>query len=273
MPKFYVFFISDSTGITSENIGKSLLAQFNNIEFEYIYLSFINNLEKTLKAVNKINDIAKTTRARPIVFSTQAHEEYNTLIQHSDGIIFDVFDTYINQLETIFSQPSLHRMGVSHSLNHNQESYATRLRSIDFTLNNDDGISTKEFHNADIILIGVSRCGKTPTCLYLAMQYGIRAANYPLLEEDLETQELPNALKEHTQKLFGLTIHPTRLQHIRNERKQHSTYANLAQCQKELRNAEHLFTHNAINYIDVSNISIEEIAVKIISKNKLNRRY
>jgi hypothetical protein len=161
-------------------------------------------------------------------------------------------------------------VGRSHGV-HNNASYAKRISAINFAYANDDGVSAKNFNEAEIILVGVSRSGKTPTCLYLAMQYGIYAANFPLTEEDMDSDQLPNALKPFRNKLFGLTIAAEQLQRIRQERKPDSRYASLAQCHKELQWQESLYRRLGIQYIDTTAISIEEIATTILNNSGIKR--
>ena len=163
-------------------------------------------------------------------------------------------------------------IGVTHGLN-DIERYDKRMAAVNFALNHDDGVSDKDFQAADVILIGVSRAGKTPTCLYLALQYGIRAANYPLTPDDLESTQIPNMLKPYRQKLFGLTIDAERLHHIRNERRPDSKYANINTCNKEIAIAEELFQRNGIPFMSSTHKSVEELAASILQACHLKRRF
>ena len=267
-----VFFISDRTGITAEALGNSLLTQFPELEFKRINLAFIDTLKKAQSAVSVINDASEADGQPALIFSTQVSSEYRHLLEDSSGIIFDFFETFISKLESTLDSESSHEMGLSHGVG-NKNTYSGRIDSINFALNNDDGLTTKYYDNADIILIGVSRSGKTPTCLFLALQYGIYAANYPLIDEDLETIAIPSPLKPFKDKLYGLTINPVRLQNIRDVRRSNSGYASIDQCQKEVRRAEDMFVQNNISFIDTSHISIEEIAGRILQKSKLERKY
>ena len=267
-----VFFISDRTGITAEALGNSLLTQFPKIEFKRVNLAFIDTLKKAQSAVSVINEASEADGEPALIFSTQVSSEYRHLLEDSSGIIFDFFDTFISKLESTLDTESSHEMGLSHGVG-NKNTYSGRIDSINFALNNDDGLTTKYYDSADIILIGVSRSGKTPTCLFLALQYGIYAANYPLIDEDLDTIAIPSPLKPFKDKLYGLTINPVRLQNIRDVRRSNSGYASIEQCRKEVRRAEDMFVQNDISYIDTSHISIEEIAGRILQKSKLERRY
>jgi regulator of PEP synthase PpsR (kinase-PPPase family) len=267
-----VFFISDRTGITAEALGNSLLTQFPEIEFKRVNLAFIDTQEKAQSAVSLINESTETDGEPSLIFSTQVSSEYRHLLEDSSGIMFDFFDTFISQLENTLKTKSSHEMGLSHGVG-NKNTYSGRIDSINYALNNDDGLTTKYYDIADIILTGVSRSGKTPTCLFLALQYGIYAANYPLIDEDLNSISIPSALKPFKDKLYGLTINPVRLQNIRDVRRSNSGYASIEQCRKEVRRAEDMFVQNDISFIDTSHISIEEIAGRILQKSKLERRY
>lgn len=265
-----VFFVSDRTGITAENLGHALLTQFNVLEFEHHSLPFIDSENKARYAVSTINETAQASQHQPLVFSTLIDDNYRHIIATSQAHIIDFFDAFIKPLETVLQTPSCHAQGLSHGIS-NEVVYMSRMDAINFALKNDDGISTKEYKDADIILIGVSRSGKTPTCLYLAMQFGLRAANYPLTEADMAGEDLPKILKPYREKLFGLTISAERLRMIREIRRQNSEYASMTQCQKETRLFTTLLQQENIPHLDSSHISVEEIATTIIQLMKINR--
>ncbi len=268
-----IFFISDRTGITAETLGRSLLTQFSDIEFHAITLPFVDDIDKTQQAVKQINRRCILDGVPALIFSTQIDPQCRKLLAQSQGELFDFFDTFILKMERLLGIESSHTIGLTHGGLSSDNNYLDRINSIDFVLNNDDGISTKNYDNADVILLGVSRSGKTPTCLMLALQYGIRAANYPLIEQDLHSEKLPSALKKHQHKLFGLTTNPMLLHRIRTQRKSNSRYATLSQCKKELRYAQDMFSVNHISFINTSQISIEEIASSIVSQANLKRRH
>lgn len=265
-----VFFVSDRTGITAENLGHALLTQFSALEFEHHSLPFIDSENKARYAASTINETAQTSQHQPLVFSTLIDDTYRQIISNSHAHIIDFFDTFIKPLEIELCTLSSHAQGLSHGIS-NEVVYMSRMDAINFALKNDDGISTKEYKDADIVLVGVSRSGKTPTCLYLAMQFGLRAANYPLTESDMAGGELPKILRPYRNKLFGLMINAERLRMIREIRRQNSEYASLVQCQKETRLIHSLLTQENIAYIDSSHISVEEIATSIIQLMKINR--
>ncbi len=265
-----VFYLSDRTGITVETLGHSLLTQFDGMQWNKINIPFIDTPEKALHTVERINNAAAKEGCRPIVFSTLVNPVIRAYIESANGVFYDFFDKFIDSMEKELGQKSSHAVGRSHGLNNNA-SYTKRISAINFAQANDDGISAKNFAEADIILVGVSRSGKTPTCLYLAMQYGIYAANYPLTEEDMELSGLPTLLKPFRHKLFGLTITADQLHRIRQERKPNSRYSSMSQCQRELDWQENLYHRENIPFIETTAISIEEIASTILNRSGLKR--
>lgn len=265
------FFISDGTGITAETLGQSLLAQFENITFTKLTRPYIDTAEKARAMVQQINNAAEKDGGRPIIFDTLVNQEIRDILAESNGFMIDIFSSFLAPLEHELMSRSSYSVGKSHSISHNTN-YMERIEAVNFALDNDDGARTRYYDKADLILVGVSRCGKTPTCLYMAMQYGIRAANYPLTEDDMERLQLPSALKEYKDKLFGLTIDPDRLAAIRNERKPNSRYASFAQCEFEVREVENLFRRENINFINSTHFSVEEISAKILVEKGVERR-
>ncbi|NOZ51741.1 MAG: kinase/pyrophosphorylase [Gammaproteobacteria bacterium] len=266
-----VFFLSDRTGITAETLGLSLLTQFDSIEFHHTILPFIDTCDKARHAVQKINRAAQQTTCQPLLFSTIINEKIRQIIATSNGVLFDLFATFISPLENELNRPSSTLVGRAHG--RGQEShYKERIDAVNFALHNDDGASTHDYPAADVILLGVSRTGKTPTCLYLALQYGIKAANYPLTEEDMNSRHLPTLLAPYQNKLFALTINPLRLHEIREERLPNSRYASQAQCEHEVQSAENIFRHQRVAFLDTSSASIEEIATTLLQQCGLQRR-
>lgn len=267
-----VFFISDRTGITSETLGHALLTQFSSIGFEQYSLPFITSEDKARKAAGQINMAGEKSGLRPIVFSTMVQDTFKPIIAECDAHIIDFFDAFIMPLETELGVQSTHTSGLSHGIS-NEAVYMSRIEAVNYALHNDDGITTKHFNSAEIILIGASRSGKTPTCLYLGLQYGIRAANYPLTDVDIEHNKLPAVLEPYRAKLFGLIISPERLRNIRELRRPGSEYASLAQCQKEVRAIKALYEQEGIKYVDTSHVSVEEIAASITQQQHLKRSF
>jgi regulator of PEP synthase PpsR (kinase-PPPase family) len=270
-PRKRVFFVSDRTGLTVEALGSSLLTQFGDLDFLRVTLPFIDSIPKALQVVAQVNEARRDSGQRPLVFSSIVDDLVRAEINKCDGLVFDVFERFIVPLENELGQKALHAVGRSHSAG-NVKDYNHRIEAINYTLAHDDGISLRGLEEADIVLIGVSRSGKTPTSLYMAMQFGIRAANYPLVPEDLEANRLPGALVPLKGKVWGLSIAAERLHHIRSERRPDSRYAALDNCRYEVSAAERLMRHAGIPYIDSTTKSIEEIATHMLHEAHLVRR-
>jgi len=264
------FFISDGTGITAEALGQSLLAQFDGIEFGTITLPYVDSLDKAQEAIERINAAAEADGERPIVFDTVVNEDIRKAIAQSKGFKIDVFASFLKPLEQELKTHSSYTVGKSHGIQE-MNAYKDRIESVNFAIDNDDGARTQQYDKADIILVGVSRCGKTPTCLYMAMQFGVRAANYPITEEDLSGDRLPDILEPYRDKLFGLTIDPFQLAAIRHERRPNSRYSSLDQCSMEVRSVERMLRNWNIEQINTTTFSIEEIATRIIAARGLKR--
>jgi hypothetical protein len=266
-----VFFLSDQTGVTAETLGHSLLTQFDSQNFRQVTLPFIDCDDKARDAVNKINDAAANSAKRPIVFSTLVQDEFRAIVKDANGLHLDIFDVFLEPLETELEQKSTHTAGRAHGMT-DIESYMKRIEATNFALANDDGGITRNYDMADVILVGVSRSGKTPTCLYLALQYGVYAANFPLTDEEFDSGSLPEFLTKQKQKLFGLTIAPTRLRQIRKERRPIGRYSSTQQVRFELREAEKIFKKYSIPNVDTTEFSIEEIASRILDSTGVERR-
>jgi hypothetical protein len=271
MPRRTAFFVSDQTGVTAETMGHSLLTQFDGLEFRQVTLPFISSIDKAEEAVRKINATAAADGARPIVFSTLVKDELRSAVKRSEGLFLDFFDAFLAPLESELEVKSSEREGRAHGIA-DRLVYSARIEATNFALAADDGGTNADYGRADVVLVGVSRSGKTPTCIYMAMQYGVFAANYPLTEDDFENKQLPALLRPHASKLFGLTISPHRLQQIRNERRPGSRYASLPQCDFEVRCAETLFQRHGVPFLDATECSIEEIASRVIDRKGIERR-
>ena len=262
MPNRSVFFVSDGTGITAETFGNSILAQFD-LQPHRVRLPFVDDADKARAAVERIDHAARQEGRPPVVFITLVDPEVLAVIRGCNGLVMDMFTTFVEPLEVAFGIKSNHRIGQFSDVATSSR-YSSRMDAINFALMHDDGQSARNLALADVILVGVSRSGKTPTSLYLAMQHGVRAANYPLIPEDFERMSLPSALLPHRAKLFGLTIAPERLAEIRHERKPGSRYASLANCIDEVAEAERLMRREGIRWLSSTNKSIEEIATTIL---------
>lgn len=266
-----VFFISDRTGITAETIGATLLTQFDESEFKQSTLPFVNSSDKAASAVEYIDHTARTSGLRPIVFSTTVSDEVRGILRGSQALFLDLFDLFLPALEEELKVKSAHLEGRAHGMA-DESSYRSRIDAMNYALKHDDGVSADGYGDAAVILIAPSRCGKTPACLYMAMQHGVFAANYPLTEEDLERQRLPEVLRPYKDRLFGLSIDAERLHNIRSERRRGSQYASLPQVSYELRQAEALYKRYNIPSTNTTNMSIEEIAAVIMQEKNLRRR-
>ncbi|WP_442865124.1 posphoenolpyruvate synthetase regulatory kinase/phosphorylase PpsR [Acinetobacter sp. HY1485] len=266
-----VFFISDGTAITAETLGHSLLAQFPNVEFDVRIIPYIASEEAATHVVEEINRCGQTDDGLPLVFDTLVDPHVRDIINTANAVNLDVFEGLISKLEQELGTKPTTLVGQTHAVT-DTEYYKDRIDAVHFALDNDDGARTRHYDKADIILIGVSRSGKTPTSIYLSLQFGIRVANYPLTEEDLDDNRLPQVLRPHKQKLFGLMIDAERLVAIRTERKAGSRYASYSQCQKELRAVEAIYISEGIPYLNVSEMSIEEISTRVLQMTGLKRR-
>jgi len=265
-----VFFVSDGTGITAQMLGNSLLTQFEGLDFEQVTLPFINALDKAEDCRARIEAEGTRGNGQPIVFSTLVNGDLRAVVRKANALFVDFFETFIDPLEAGLGVKSSHTIGRSHSALDKRE-YAQRIEAINFAMAHDDGASHREMDQADVILVGVSRSGKTPTSLYLALQFGIKAANYPLIPEDFARMQLPPALVAHKARLYGLSIAPERLREIRQERRPDSKYADLDNCRFEVAQAEKLMRREGIRWLNSTAKSIEEIATTILRELKIER--
>ena len=254
-----VFFVSESTGITAEAYGKSLMSQFGDARFVTRYSPFINTRDKAQALADELLHRAEAEGQKPIVFATMVDEEINSVLKHAECHYFELFDRFMPDLTEVIGLEPNHKSGISHGLV-NLENYEARIETINYALHNDDGMRLNKFDQADVILVGVSRSGKTPTCLYLALHYGLRAANYPITEEDFEKGDLPDELLAYKEKIYALTIEPERLAAIRELRRPNSDYASLRRCYKDVQVAADMFHRHGMTVLDSTTHSIEELA-------------
>jgi regulator of PEP synthase PpsR (kinase-PPPase family) len=265
-----VFFVSDGTGITAETFGHSVLTQFD-LHFRQIRLPFVDTRDKAYEALRRINETFIADGQRPVVFSTLVQSELSNVVRQSKGLYMDLIQTFVEPLEQELGVKSTHAIGRSHTMA-DTDKYQDRIDAINFSLAHDDGQSHQNLAQADVILVGVSRTGKTPTSLFLAMQYGIKAANYPLVPDDFEREKLPGSLLPYKNKLFGLSISTERLAQIRNERLPGSKYAALENCRYEINEAEKIMRREGIRWMSSTTKSIEEIAATILQEIKTEQR-
>jgi regulator of PEP synthase PpsR (kinase-PPPase family) len=265
-----VFYVSDGTGITAETFGHSLLTQFESLRLREVRLPFIDSREKAFDVLRRVAKQREADGSRPVIFSTLVDTDVNAVVRQADAMFIDLFSTFVEPLEQEFGVKSTHTVGRSHTAADSAQ-YKRRIEAINFSLAHDDGQSNKGLVSADVILVGVSRSGKTPTSLYLAMQHGIKAANYPLIPEDFERNKLPGELHKYRTKLFGLTIAPERLSQIRQERRPNSRYASLENCRYEIDAAHKLMRRENIRCLDSTTKSIEEISATILQTIRVDR--
>lgn len=268
MIKRTVFFVSDGTGLTAEALGHSLLTQFEAVEFKHVRIPFVDDADKARAAVARIDATGEIDGMRPILFTTLVNQELATIVHGADAFCLSFFETFLAPLEAELGVKSSHTVGRSHGTTDSLD-YKQRIEAINYTLAHDDGITDRDLAEADVVLVGVSRCGKTPTSLYLAMQFGLKAANFPLIPEDFDRGRLPGTLERHRGKLFGLTIQPERLAQIREERRPGSRYADLGNCRYEINEAEKMMRREGIRWLDSSTKSIEEISTTVLEELKL----
>ena len=266
-----VFFVSDQTGVTAETIGHSLITQFAGQNFRQTTLPFIDSEDKAHAAVRTIDASAQESPVRPIVFSTMVQPNLREIVKESAGLHLDIFDAFLDLLADEFDEAPEYQPGRAHGVR-DIDAYMKRIEATNFALANDDGGISRNYDKADVILVGVSRSGKTPTCLYLALQYGVYAANYPLTDDELESGALPDFLLQQKHKLFGLTIAPERLRNIRKERRPVGTYSSAQQVRFELRESEKIFRRYGIPNVNTTSFSIEEISSRILDSIGVERR-
>ncbi|MCU7906931.1 MAG: kinase/pyrophosphorylase [Candidatus Thiodiazotropha sp. (ex Epidulcina cf. delphinae)] len=258
-----IFFLADHTGITVEAMGRSLLSQFEGFDYETVHWPFIDTLEKARRVAERINQATIESDEKPIVFTTLVDPGIRNYFKDLDVPVMDFFESFTSRLEEELELPSSHALGRYHTTD-NSRAYDQRIHAVNFALHNDDGAITKNYPAADLILIGVSRSGKTPTCLFLGLQHSVLAANYPLTDDDLHNDLIPKTLHAYRDKLYGLTIDPLQLQRIRQERRPDRRYSSLEQCKMEIKLAEDLFKHYSIPYLDTTSMSIEEISARLL---------
>ena len=268
--KRLVYMISDGTGITVESLSNSLMSQFQSIQFEKKIFPFVDSVQKIKAICEEIDQSYAENKLKPLVFMTMVNPEMGDCLKKSAACVFDLFATFLSPLEAELGIKASDTVGLAHTAN--TANYDQRIDAVNYALAYDDGMKLNGYERADIILIGVSRSGKTPTCLYMALQFGVFAANYPFTLDELSLHHLPDTLQPFRKKLYGLTIDPARLQGIRSERRPNSPYASVEQCRQEVREAEMLYQNEKIPYIDSTYFSIEEIAAKIMAITKVQRR-
>lgn len=261
-----VYFVSDHTGVTAEVLGHSLLARFADVAVRTTTRPFVNTLPRADALAAELAALPD----RPVVFSTVTDASIRARIASADCVHLDLFEPFLGPLADTFGRRPQDRVGAYHGIR-DLASYQARIDAVEFALATDDGTNVSRYGQAEVVMVGVSRVGKSPTCLYLALQYGVRAANYPLADDDFEADGLPAALGGFRGRLFGLTIAPRRLHELRWQRRPDSSYAELRRCEYEVRQAERLFRRHGVPYHDASNLSVEELAALVLQRAGLER--
>jgi regulator of PEP synthase PpsR (kinase-PPPase family) len=261
-PPIPVFFLSDSTGITAETMGNALLIQFPDLRFERRLIPFISTIDEARRVV-KVLDTAAAGPVTPLAFSTAAVEEVRHELSHTKCPLIDFFDLHMERVESILGTKGIRVAARLHGMG-DVKRYNTRMAAVEYAIEHDDGQSMRALDKADVILIAPSRCGKTPTTMYLALQHGIFVANYPLVDEDFETAELPRPVRGLRDRCFGMLTTPARLSQVRHERRPNSRYASFQQCTYELRQAEAMYRNHRLPVINSSTKSVEEMSTVIL---------
>jgi [pyruvate, water dikinase]-phosphate phosphotransferase / [pyruvate, water dikinase] kinase len=268
-PVVPVFFLSDSTGISAETMGNALLIQFPDLRFDRTLFPFITTVEEARRVVALLDE-AMDGPVTPLVFTTAAVDTIRHELARTRAPVIDFFDIHMSRVEEVLGSRGLHEAARLHGVG-DIRNYNDRMAAVEFTIEHDDGQSVRALEKADVVLIAPSRCGKTPTSMYLALQHGLFVANYPLVDEDLDRNDLPGLLGDHVSRCVGLTTTVERLSRVRNERRPNSRYASAEQCRWELRRAADLYAANRIPVIDSSSRSVEEMStliVQTLTKNK-----
>lgn len=265
------FIVSDRTGLTAEAMAHSLLSQFPSIDFQIETFTFVDNPQKTAEFVDRCLRIKEKHGLGPMVFLTMVDDDLRAQITNAQIKVFDLFQAFIGPMEERLGVMSSHSVGQSHGVQ-DETAYTSRIAAVHFALQTDDGMDSEHYKQADLIIVGVSRCGKTPTSLYMSLHYGLYVSNYPLTDHELEFKRLPEALLAHREKLFGLTIDPFRLLQIRQQRYQGSSYSDASTCMREIAQAESIFRSEQMPYLNTTKMSVEEIGAMIVNRTKPTKR-
>ncbi|ACY53333.1 kinase/pyrophosphorylase [Vibrio diabolicus] len=266
-----VFYVSDGTAITCETLGHVVLGQFPFIPNEKTF-PFVESQDKVADVVKEIETSYQRNGVKPLVFFSIVVPDVREMLLEAPAYSYDVLESIVQKVQDDIQMAPKPKLQRSRSVGKDSDTYFDRIAAIEYTLAHDDGITLKGLEQADIILLGVSRSGKTPTSLYMAMQFGLRVVNYPFIAEDVKMMRLLPEFEIHRHKLFGLTIDPERLTEIRENRLSGSDYASTEQCKLELDTVEALFRREAIPYINTSSLSVEEITTRILEKAGMKRR-
>jgi [pyruvate, water dikinase]-phosphate phosphotransferase / [pyruvate, water dikinase] kinase len=262
-----VFFLSDSTGISAETMGNALLIQFPDVRFERTLIPFISSIEEARDVVARLDAVLDSGGRTPLVFATAASDEVRLELVKTRCPVIDFFGLHMERVESILETQGVHAAARLHGVG-DIKRYNSRMQAVEYTIEHDDGQSLRSLDKADVVLLAPSRCGKTPTAMYLALQHGLFVANYPIVEEDLESSQLPRPVRHLRDRCFGLMTTPARLSAVRQERRPNSRYASLEQCTFELRQTEAIFKLHDLPVVDSATKSVEEISTMILQTLK-----
>jgi len=255
-----VYYISDSTGILATNLGQALICQFPEVNFSGEKFPFIRTVEDAKKTLAYI--LSRSGGRRPLIFSTIINSDVRKIFDSPEVEFFDAFGHFLDRLETCLETPALREPGFARHLDNVH--MAKRVEAIYFCLEHDDGRKVDEFDEADIILLGVSRAGKTPISVYLSTQMGLKSANFPLTSEYLTRYRIPDGIMQNRAKAVGLTTSAQLLNSVREKRYPGSNYAKLSTCIEEIHQAQRIFQKNKIPIISTAGKSIEEAATQVL---------
>ncbi|WP_028582415.1 pyruvate, water dikinase regulatory protein [Desulfogranum japonicum] len=265
-----VYYISGSTAILAEDMGRALLAQFSGFRFKEEKIPFIHTVAEAEEALNRILDQCK--EEKPLLFCTIMDQHTRDVFNHPDVLFFDIFLETLEKVETSLGVCALREPGYSRHFT--MSKMTKRVDAIHYSLEHDDGTKPKDYDIADLILVGVSRTGKTPVSIYLATHMELKAANFPLTADHLGKHELPKEIVKNKSRAIGLTASPRYLHEIREKRYHGSTYASLDTCTRELQQARQLYRRYDLKTLNVEGRSIEELAVQavqLVGKGKTRR--
>ncbi|VAW33202.1 Phosphoenolpyruvate synthase regulatory protein [hydrothermal vent metagenome] len=263
-----IYYISDSTGILAINLGQALICQFPEVNFHEEKFPFINTRAAARSTLNYI--LKQSGGRQPLIFSTLVDPKIRKIFDHPQVELFDICGGFLNRLEDCLETKAMMMPGFARQVDN--VSMARRAEAINYCLSHDDGTKLDEYDEAEVILLGVSRAGKTPVSVYLSTQMGLKSANYPLTSSDLDSYSLPDAIRRNRKQAVGLTTSPELLQSMRQKRYPDSKYASRAVCRQELQQAQQIFMKYNLPTINTADKSIEELAAQISQEIGLYRK-
>jgi [pyruvate, water dikinase]-phosphate phosphotransferase / [pyruvate, water dikinase] kinase len=263
-----VYYLSGSTGILAKDLGKALLCQFPDVPFREELIPFIQTEKEAEKAIERIR--SRSTGQVPMVISTLLGRKLNGILNHPDVEFLNIFDQFLRKIEDILEEKAVWKAGASR--HPSERTMIKRVEAIHYCIDHDDGSGTKDYDEAEVILLGVSRSGKTPVSVYLATQMGIKTANYPLVLDDSPSFRLPPYITRNKKRLIGLSITPQLLHQYREQRYANSSYASLSTCRSEINEVNTLYLNHDIPIVTSDGKSIEEIAIHVTQLLNLKKK-